>query len=193
MVDVMGHFGMALLWALPAWYLWDGRVSLLFVAFVLSTAMLPDVDLVLQTVLPVQHHGITHTVLFVTTVALVAGAIVEFGLKSWLQRIWLDNHSTTLATGTLFVFIVSGLLLGGFSHLFADMLSAPDIAPPIEPFWPFFDKPWSVDIAWYKSPLWNVGLLSLAVVLHVLSAYADMAFDHRWSLQSDPGVGEGRH
>lgn len=179
----MGHFAMALLWALPAWALWDGRVSLLFVGFAVSTAMLPDVDLVLQTVLPIQHHGVTHTVLFVTVVALVAGVAVEYGLGSWLDRQFLQERNYTVRTGTLFVFVFAGLLLGGYSHLFADMLSAPDIAAPVEPFWPFFEKPWSVDFIWYNARLWNAGLLTTGVVLHILVASTGFTYSNRWGLQ----------
>jgi hypothetical protein len=62
---------MALLWALPAWVRWDGRVNLAFIGFTFATAMLPDLDLVLRSVLPITHHGITHTVLFVVALALV--------------------------------------------------------------------------------------------------------------------------
>src|SRR6056297_1471227 len=182
MVDVMGHFAMALLWALPAWALWDGRLGLLFVGFAASTAMLPDVDLVLQTVLPVQHHGVTHTILFVTLVALLAGGVFEYGLRSWLQRQWLEARGYRLSAGTLFVFIAVGLLLGGYSHLFADMLSAPDIAPPVNPFWPFFDKPWSVDVIWDNARLWNAGLLIAAVLLHIVVASADVSLSNRWGV-----------
>jgi len=183
MVDVMGHFAMALLWALPAWALWDGRVALLFIGFTLTTAMLPDVDLVLQMVLPVNHHGITHTVLFVTLVAIVAGVVAEYALESQLERQWLKERGYTLAAGTLFVFVTGALLLGGYSHLFADMLSAPDIAPPVQPFWPFFEKPWSVDLIWYNDRLWNAGLLLVAVILHALVAATGFSYSHRWGIQ----------
>lgn len=180
MVDVMGHFAMALLWALPAWALWDGRVSLLFIGFAVATAMLPDVDLVLSMFLPIQHHGITHTVLFVTLTSVVVGALVEYGLGSWLERQWLAERGYHPSSGALFIFVAGGLLLGGYSHLFADMLSAPDIAAPVEPFWPFFEKPWSVDLIWYNSRLWNAGLLVAGVLLHVLVAATGISYSHPW-------------
>lgn len=185
MVDVMGHFAMALLFALPAWALWEGRVSLAFVGFAVSTAMLPDVDLVLQTVLPIEHHGVTHTVLFVTLVALLVGALVEYGGKERLERHWLRSRGYRLQPGTLFLFVFAGLLLGGYSHLFADMLSAPDIAAPVEPFWPFFEKPWSVNVIWYNSPWWNRGLLTVAVLAHAVAAYIDVSVHHRWNIRTD--------
>jgi len=185
MVDVMGHFGMALLWALPALVIWNGRASLAFIGLVLATAMLPDVDLVLSQFLPIAYHGITHTILFVVTVGVVAGAVVEYGLKSWFERAWLRSEGHTISTGALFVFVAGALVPGGFSHLFADMLSAPDIAPPVNPFWPVFSKPWSVDVAWYNSPWWNRGLLAVAATLHLLVGYLDFDVDHPYHIDGE--------
>lgn len=185
MVKLMGHLGMALLWAAPVWFVWRWRVSLAFIALVLTTAMLPDVDLVLENVLPIDHHGITHTVVFVTVVALGAGAVAEYGLRSWVDRIWFRRRGIAISTGTTYVFIAGGFLLGGLSHLFADMLSAPDIAEPLEPLWPIFDKPVSVDVIWYSSFWWNVGLLTVAVLLHLVLAYAEVAVDHPFQVSGE--------
>lgn len=184
MVDVMGHLAMASLAAIPAWVLWDGRVGAVFVGATLTTAMLPDVDLVLRDFLPVHHHGVTHTVVFVTGVALVAGAVVEFGFRSRLERTWLASEGYTVTDWALFAFVAGAFLLGGYSHLFADMLSAPDIAPPIEPFWPFFDKPWSVDVAYYNSRWWNLGLLVVATALHFALASVDVVVDHTYRIRN---------
>lgn len=182
MVKLMGHLGIALLWAVPAWFVWEPRVSLAFVGFVLSTAMLPDVDLVLRDVLPIVHHGVTHTVVSVAVVSLIAGALVEYGLRSWLERRWFRRRGITVSSGALFLFVAGGFLLGGLSHLFADMLSAPDIADPIEPFWPLFDKPWSIDVLWYASTPWNVGLLAVGSAIHVALAYLDVRVEHPYSI-----------
>jgi len=171
MVDVTGHLGMALLWAAPAWVAWGRhtRVSLLFVAAALATALLPDVDLVLQTVTPIDHHGVTHTVLFVTLVVVPLGLVLGRVLGERIERDWLGG--IPVPGGSLAAFLCGGLLVGGYSHLFADMLSAPDIAGPIQPFWPLFEKPWAVDVAWYNDPWWNVGLLAAAVALNLVLAY----------------------
>lgn len=185
MVKLMGHLGMALLWSLPAWFVWDRRLTLVFVGFVLTTAMLPDVDLVLADFLPVVHHGVTHTVLFVTVVALAAGAIAEYLLRPWLEAAWLRSRGRRATDGTLFAFVAGGLLLGGYSHLFTDMLSSPDIAAPIEPFWPVLDKPWSFDVIWYSSFRWNVGLLAVGVALHVLLAVLDVRITDRYGITVD--------
>ncbi|WP_135822641.1 metal-dependent hydrolase [Halostella litorea] len=182
MVDVMGHFGMALLWAAPAWILWDGRVSLAFVGFALVTAMLPDVDLVLRSFTPVTHHGITHTLVFVVTASVLTGIAVEYGLRDRLDRSLLGPRGYEAARGGLFLFATAGLLVGGVSHLFADTLSTPDIAAPLNPFWPFFDRPYSIDLIWYNSPWWNVGLLSVAVAVHLVLAYRDLRIDHPYTI-----------
>jgi hypothetical protein len=181
MVDVMGHLAMGLLWALPAWFIWNRRVTLAFLALAATAALLPDVDLWLHKLAPAQvhHHGVTHTVLFVVVLSVVVGAVVA-GLFTRRVDRWLQSERFT--PGSLFVFTTGGFLVGGLSHLFADMLSAPDIASPIEPFWPFFDKPWAVDVIWYNSPWWNVGLLTVAVLLHVGLAVITEPVEHPYRM-----------
>lgn len=185
MVNAAGHFAMALLGSSFAWILWDGRTSLAFIGFALSAAMLPDVDLLLRLVLPVEHHGVTHTIAFVTIVAIGAGTLAEYGLRSRIERVWLKKSGYTAARGSLFLFVVSGILVGAYSHLFADMLSAPDIAKPLSPFWPLFKKPWSFDLIYYGSPWWNAGLLSVALALHAVLAYFDLRLNHPYQIRRD--------
>jgi len=63
------------------------------------------------------------------------------------------------------------------------MLSAPDISTPIEPFWPFFDKLWSVvDLVWYNAMWINFGFLSAMIVVHLALAYLTTLPDHRYRL-----------
>ena len=174
MVDVTGHLGMALLFAAPAWLVWGQRGALGFTGFALVTAMLPDTDLVLRHVLPVTHHGVTHTLLFVILVSVIVGAAAakwltdRFNAHRWIR-------STEIATETVFVFATAGLFLGGTSHLFADVLSAPDIAAPLSPFWPLYPKPVIVDVIYYNSPIWNFGLFAVAIALHVALARHELA------------------
>lgn len=133
MVDITGHLGMALLFAAPAWTVWGRRGALGFTAFALATAMLPDTDLALRHVLPVTHHGATHTVLFVVLMSVLAGTVAARYLTDWFnanRRI----RSSEIASETIFIFATAGLTVGSISHLFADLLSAPDIAPPLSPF-----------------------------------------------------------
>ncbi|WP_227374316.1 metal-dependent hydrolase [Haladaptatus halobius] len=185
MVKLMGHIAMGLLWALPVWFVWDGRVALAFVGFVLATVMLPDVDLVLRHMIPgVEHHGVTHTVLFVTVVAVVAGLVAAPVVKPMLQRWWVESEGEIVSKGAIHLFVVGGLLLGGLSHLFTDMLSAPDIAQPVEPFWPFFDKPVSFDLIYYSSAWWNLGLLIVAAAIHFGLMYLNQfPFENRYRIQ----------
>lgn len=174
MVETLGHIAMGLLWAVPAWFLWDGRISLAFIAFVVSTSMLPDLDLLLmQYVQGIQHHGVVHTILFVVVFAVIAGVLVTAVVDRVLKRWWVNTEHEWLSTMEVYVFVTGGLILGGLSHLFADMLSAPDGGGPIQPFWPFFAKPVSVDVIYYGDPTWNLGFFVVAVILHLVLAYGD--------------------
>jgi hypothetical protein len=166
MVDVSGHLGMALLWLAPAWFILDSRRTA--GAFVLSGVpfgMVPDVDLVLEGFVPtVKHHGVVHTVLAVTLFAAVIGPIVGKVLEAIADETdWLSpeavSHSVRL--GFLAVWIP------GLAHLFADILSAPDIADSIEPFWPLYRESLGIDLVWYNDPLVNWGLLAAGVLVNV--------------------------
>lgn len=177
----MGHIAFGLLFALPAWYLWDDRASVGFIALAVVGSLLPDTDLWLSELFPaeVHHHGVTHTVLFVTFVSLVGGAVLAglFGsrIDEWIGSERFDRSS-------LFVFSFFGFLAGGLSHLVADTLSAPDISTPLEPFWPFFEAPWTLDLVWYNAAWINVGFLSVMVMLHLALAYLTTPADHRYRL-----------
>ncbi|WP_339102833.1 metal-dependent hydrolase [Haloterrigena salinisoli] len=182
MVDVTGHFGMALLFAAPAWMLWGRRGALGFTAFTLVTAMLPDVDLVLQGYLPITHHGVTHTLLFVGVTSALVGTVAARYLTDWFND-YRRIRSTHITAETVFVFATAGLITGGVSHLFADVLSAPDIAAPLSPFWPVYSEPVIVDVIYYDSPVWNFGLLAVAVGLHlVLARYERYPLETRYRI-----------
>ncbi|MFC6835123.1 metal-dependent hydrolase [Halomarina ordinaria] len=168
MVDVSGHFAFCLLFTLPAWLRWTGRTSLAFVGVALLTSMLPDVDLFLRSFLPVVHHGITHTVFFVGCVALLGGAVAAALDTSRVERL---VHDATVPRRTVFGFVAGGLFVGGVSHLFADVLSSPDVALPIRALWPLSDAPLSVDLIYYDASLWNAGLFAVAVALHLAVGY----------------------
>lgn len=156
---------MGLLWAVPAWFLWHRRVSLAFVGLVLLTSMLPDVDLYLP---GIRHHGVTHTILFVAIIAFVSGALLTVLTTPVLQR-WWRRENDPIPEKSIFAFVVSGMLLGGLSHLFTDMLSTSSVERTIEPFWPFFDKPVSIYlIHHYSAFVWNGGLLIVAILAHLV-------------------------
>jgi len=181
MVDVMGHLAMGLLWAAPAWFFWSRRVSLTFVGIAVVAAPLPDMDLWIEKLAPalIHHHGITHTVVFVAALSLTVGGIVAATQRRPLDR-WLWTERAT--TPGVAMFTVAAFLIGGLSHLFADILSAPDIAQPLEPFWPVYPEPVIVDLIWYNSPLWNAGLLAVTVLLHLFLALIVDPFDHQYRI-----------
>ncbi|MFT4891599.1 MAG: inner membrane protein [Halobacteriales archaeon] len=116
---------------------------------------------------------------FVVALAVAVGAFVAPTRTGPVGR-WLK--SKRLTAGSAFVFVAGAVLVGGLSHLFADTLSAPDIAQPLEPFRPFFEKPWSIDVIYDDSSWWNVGLLTVAVLLHLVIAFATEPLEHRYRI-----------
>jgi len=179
MVDIMGHLAFGLLFALPAWFIWRKRVAASFVALAMITSLLPDLDLWLARFFPGEfhHHGVTHTIVFVVlasvVIGLVAAAVLTRPVDEWLGWRRFDRWS-------MFGFAFLAFLLGGLSHVFADILSAPDISTPIEPFWPFFDKPWSVDLIYYNDPTWNGVFLLTMLIVHGVVAYVADPVSHRF-------------
>lgn len=181
MVEPVGHLAMALLFALPAWILWDGRTGGAFVAFVLATSTLPDVDLVLKGMgFGVKHHGVTHTILFVVVVGVVAGLLAVPVLRSTLHRWWRLTEDETIQRGTTYLFVIGGFVLGGLSHLLGDMLAG-DGYEPIEPLWPVIGTEVEFPIAHYTSPWLNGILLLVAVGLHLAVIYSGLfPVEHRY-------------
>lgn len=185
---------MGLLFALPAWILWNERTAAAFVAFVLATSTLPDLDLALQSLgLPVKHHGVLHTVVFVVGFAAVVGVVAVAVLRPVLRHWWRLTEGETVREGTIYLFVAGGFALGGLSHLFVDMLAA-DSYQSIEPLWPFVEGSVSIYVAPYTSPWLNFGLLLVATTLHtVVVASGLFPLEHRfrrWKL--DPSTGESR-
>ncbi|RDI72887.1 metal-dependent hydrolase [Halopelagius longus] len=177
MVDVLGHVAMGLLWAVPAWAFSGRRLSLAFVGTVLLTVMVPDIDLYLPGVV---HHGLTHTVLFVAIVALLGGAVLAPLAGPTLRRWWRRREGGVPSSTTLYLFVAGGLLLGGLSHLFIDMLSAGSGGnPPLEPLWPFVVRSISIDFIYYSAFVWNGGLLAAALAIHLVLYAFDTADTER--------------
>lgn len=191
MAQLLGHFAMGLLFALPAWVLWDGRTGAAFIAFVLATVTLPDLDLLLQNLgLPIKHHGAMHTVAFVIGFAAVAGLVAVAVLRPVLRRWWRMTEGETVRKGTVSLFVAGGFALGGLSHLFADTLGA-DSYEPVEPLWPIVEQPIAFDVIHYASPWLNLGLLIVAATLHLaIVASGVFPIEHRfrrWTLELPPG------
>lgn len=171
MVDVLGHLGMALLWLAPSWYVFDRpKVALIFVAASFWFGMLPDVDLVLSDFsVSITHHGVFHTVAMVTLLAVILGPLVGLVIEAIVDRV----TETSLETTASAVLIgVAGVWIAGISHLFGDVLSAPDLAQPIEPLWPFVEGPIViVDVVWYSAWWVNWGLFLAGIAVNAVLWY----------------------
>lgn len=187
MVKLMGHLAMALLFAAPAWLLWGRRPALAFAALTQVTAMLPDVDLLLEKYFGfIVHHGITHTLLFVSVAGVLFGAVAAVLFTSTLNAFRLIR-SDDIPRETVFVFAAGAFVAGGTSHVFADLLSAPDIAAPLKPLWPLYDGYLIIDVIRYDSLVWNAGLLVVAIALHVMLYRAE-----RYPRRTRFGIGDER-
>lgn len=164
MVDVSGHLGMALVWLAPFWFVLDRpKTAVAFVGIGFWFGLLPDTDLYLREVFPtIHHHGVVHTVLAVTLIAAVVGPLLGWALERWSGK-WFspafERHATLFGFAMVWV--------PGLSHIFADMLSAPDISQAVEPFWPLYQQSIGIDLVWYDNPWFNWGLLVVGVTLHV--------------------------
>jgi len=123
------------------------------------------------------HHGVTHTVVFVVLASVVAGvvaaALLTRPLDDWLGWDRFDRWS-------MFGFAFLAFFLGGLSHLFADMLSAPDISTPIEPLWPLVQQPVGLDVIYYEDPLYNGVFFVAMLALHTVVAYVADPVEHRF-------------
>lgn len=186
MVEPIGHLAMALLFAAPAWFLWGRRPAVTFAALTLVTAVLPDVDLVLEDYFAhplLQHHGVTHTVSFVLIVGVLFGVVAAYALTPVLNAHRLI-HSDSITRDTTFVFATGAFWAGGLSHVFVDLLSAnPDAA--IEPLWPLYREEVVVDVVAYDSTPVNLGLILLAVTIHVVLYRAERyPYETRWGVDS---------
>lgn len=170
MVDVAGHIGMALLWLVVVWFFVpDRRTAAMFVLVGLPFGLLPDVDLYLRRVVStVHHHGVVHTVLFVSLVGIIAGTVLARTLVPWLTNTGYVSADALDDASSLTIGVA---LLSGYSHLFADVLSAPDVSQPIEPFWPLYTQPVSIDVFYYTGFWATWGLLALGLLVQGVAVY----------------------
>lgn len=159
---------MALLWLAPAWLVVDdARTAAVVVLVGTPLGMLPDLDLYLRLVVPtVKHHGVFHTLLAVAAFAVVLGPLLGSALRAVedaVERVELPadarSNATELAAATV--------LVAGSAHVFADVLSAPDIADAIEPFWPVYPHRPGIDVLYYDDPFWNAAFLVAGVAVNV--------------------------
>jgi membrane-bound metal-dependent hydrolase YbcI (DUF457 family) len=180
MVDVIGHLGMALIWLAPAWFFLDeGKTAVTFVGVGFWFGVLPDVDLYLQRVFEgFKHHGVLHTILAVSLIALFIGPLVGWLLERTIGGSdWFSSEAEDRAASFGFLMVE----VAGLSHIFADVLSAPDIAEAIEPFWPLYQHSIGIDLVWYNSPAFNWALFVVGLALNVGLYY--------WKLESNRSAG----
>lgn len=157
---------MALIWVAPAWLVVNRtKTAATFVGVGFWFGYFPDIDLYLQRIFATfHHHGIFHTVFTVSLVAAVVGPLLGrllgrvLGGSDWFSSEAEDNASSF---GFLMVWIP------GLSHIFADMLSAPDIAQAVEPFWPLYQHSIGIDVVYYDNRLFNWGLLLAGIGLNI--------------------------
>ncbi len=165
MVDVLGHLGMALLWLAPSWFAFEqSKTAATFVVAGVPFGMGPDLDLVFSRLFrTIGHHGIFHTILAVTVFAAVVGPVVGTLLEKVIGGSdWFAVESTRESYRFGFV----AVWIGGLSHIFADMLSAPDISQAVEPFWPLYFESISVDLVWYNAAWVNWGLVIAGILVN---------------------------
>ncbi|MFC4359203.1 metal-dependent hydrolase [Halobium salinum] len=154
-----GHIGLALLFAAPAWLVFHGlKTNFAFAGLAASMGMYPDVDLVLVKYLFIEHHGLTHGVFFLLASALVIGAVVTGAYLA-------VRDGTTPSSLRVYAFVAVALFVGMMAHLVGDVLTSPDIAPPVKPLWPVVKEPIVLDAAFVKSNLWNLGPLALGIAV----------------------------
>ena len=153
-----GHIGLALLFAAPAWLVFNQfKAGLAFSALAALTGMFPDLDIYVMRYVFIEHHGLMHSLTFLIPAALVLGGVVTGGYLAVRD----DDHP---AAASVFAFVTVALFVGMFSHMVGDVLTSPDIAPPIKPLYPVVDSRFVLDAAFVKSHLWNLGPLALGLV-----------------------------
>lgn len=153
-----GHIGLALLFAAPAWLVFEEfKAGLAFSALAALTGMFPDLDIYVMRHVFIEHHGLMHSLTFLIPAALVVGGILTGGYLAVRSS---DRPSAAAVYG----FVTLALFVGMFAHMTGDVLTSPDIAPPVKPLYPVVDQRFVLDAAFVKSNLWNLGTLALGIV-----------------------------
>ncbi|WP_458186503.1 metal-dependent hydrolase [Haladaptatus sp. NG-WS-4] len=160
----VGHYGFALLFTAPVVFYLGRRAGLVFTVFVLLTATLPDLD---KQVPYVQHHGITHTVSFGIVSGLVVGILMASLVTVYVRREGAPRYSRLTAKNML-IWSTAGVFLGVVSHVVGDILVLLPGTEPVSPFWPVFDRKFSVRAWSIGATARNFALLVSGLGLHTL-------------------------
>ena len=182
MTETLGHLGMALIFLAPAWlFIDEKRTAALFIAVGFWFGPVPDVDTYLTEWFPneIHHHGVVHTLLAVVVMTAILGPVLGWLLKRVFGGTsWFSKKASQRATWMGVIAVGVALT----SHLFADILSAPDISTRIEPLWPVVQGPIAyVDVLYYDS-IWATG------GLFVLGLLANAVF-FAWRTQRGAPMG----
>jgi membrane-bound metal-dependent hydrolase YbcI (DUF457 family) len=154
-----GHIGLALLFAAPAWLVFEEfKAGLAFSSLAALTGMFPDLDIYVMRYVFVEHHGLMHSLTFLVPAALVLGGVVAGGYLA----VRSSDHPSAAA---VYGFVTVALFTGMLAHMAGDVLTSPDIAPPIKPLYPIIDSRFVLDAAFVKSNLWNLGPLALGLLV----------------------------
>lgn len=159
-----GHYGVALLFAVPVAYFLDRRPGVVVSMFVLAAAVLPDLD---KHVPYVIHHGVTHTFLFAAVSGVAVGLLVA-GLLLAYVRVTGPPRSRTLTVRRAFVWTAIGVFLGSSAHVIADVFVLLPGTQPISPFWPVFERKLHVETVPLGAPARNLGFLVAGLAAQTL-------------------------
>lgn len=160
-----GHIGGALVMSAPFVRVLGPRQSLWFAAFAVFGGRLPDID----TTLPIPHHGITHTIIFVVASSLVLG-IVAAAIVEWYPPAAVATATLSLSSRTVFVLTVGGLFVGGISHIILDILSVGTAIAnpkPLHPLWPLHSRRVGLALIPVRAAYTNFGLLAIGAIVFI--------------------------
>jgi membrane-bound metal-dependent hydrolase YbcI (DUF457 family) len=134
------------------------KTGLAFSGLAALTAMFPDTDLYVMQYVFIEHHGLMHSLVFLIPAALLLGVVVAGGYLAVRD----DDHPPATA---VYAFVTVALFTGMLAHMIGDVLTSPDVAPPIKPLYPVVKSQFVLDAAFVKSNLWNLGVFALGVVV----------------------------
>lgn len=159
-----GHIGGALLVSAPTTRVLGPRQSLWFTACAVFGSRLPDVD----TVLPLPHHGVTHTLAFVLAFSVGLG-VATFVVAEAYVPAEVASVELRLPPRTLLALTAGGLFVGGGSHVVLDILSVGTGTTPklLHPLWPLRSNRVGYAIIPVRAAYTNLGLLAAGAAVYV--------------------------